>query len=173
MALEDLFAQTVEEWKTHCYNKSFSSNTNDYLNCDAYRSIVLMGPLILPLIYQELKKEPPSSEYFTQEINKFKLKHFDTIDITLGNEEFDRLEQDPEYKQFSHNYDRDTTGTPDFLWSYVVKKIVPEFELSQGNKESDAAIKDMGCGFVGMDTQKMVQETILWLEQNMHQYVQK
>ena len=56
MSLEEQFNKSIEDWKEHCERTINSSNPGDYLNCDAYRNIVNMGPAILPLIRKEFDK---------------------------------------------------------------------------------------------------------------------
>ncbi len=50
MSIEEKFNKNIEEWKNHCYNKSYSSNPGDYVDCKAYIRIINMGKEILPLI---------------------------------------------------------------------------------------------------------------------------
>lgn len=170
MALEDLFAQKVDEWKTHCYNVSHRSFTNYYLDCEAYHDIIAMGPQVLPLIYQELQKEPPSREYFQKEIERLKVKVFGTTDITLSKQEFNTLEQDKEYQQFTHKYLRDTIGDIGFRWSYVIKEIAPEFRIAKGKEGSNAPIEDLGCGFVSIKDDLVIKAILDWLDKNMDKY---
>ena len=51
-AIEKKFVDCVLEWDCHCSKPEIklSSKSSDYLNCDAYREIVRMGPKALPLI---------------------------------------------------------------------------------------------------------------------------
>jgi hypothetical protein len=56
MRLEDEFHQAVEGWREHCERNAFRSDIRSYLDCDAYREIVSMGPGVLPLIRKELGK---------------------------------------------------------------------------------------------------------------------
>jgi hypothetical protein len=44
------FESTLNEWAEHLANVAHMSNPNCYLNCDAFRKLVGMGPKILPLI---------------------------------------------------------------------------------------------------------------------------
>ncbi len=54
--MEDNFHQAVEEWREHCSRNSFHSMPQPYLDCDAYRRLVAMGPKVLPLIREEYAK---------------------------------------------------------------------------------------------------------------------
>lgn len=56
MSLEDNFHQAVEEWRVHCRKNSIHSMPQPYLDCNAYRQIVSMGPNVLPLIRKEYAK---------------------------------------------------------------------------------------------------------------------
>ncbi len=56
MSLEYNFHQAVKEWKDHSKINSIHSMSQPYLDCDAYRRIVNMGPRILPLIREEYAK---------------------------------------------------------------------------------------------------------------------
>ena len=58
MSLEEKFKQYLGEWKQHCESVAFSSNPNDYIDCDAYRNIVEMGQQTLPLIRKVFYDEP-------------------------------------------------------------------------------------------------------------------
>ena len=55
MSFEDNFHQAVEEWREHC-SKTSDPMPQPYLDCDAYRRIVDMGPEVLPLIREEYAK---------------------------------------------------------------------------------------------------------------------
>lgn len=54
--LENNFKQAVNEWKKHCYKVRHHSVDEPYLDCDAYRTIIAMGPKVLPLIRKEYAK---------------------------------------------------------------------------------------------------------------------
>jgi len=56
MPLEEDFYQALGEWKEHCRKNSHHSNYQFMLDCDAYRRIVAMGPVVLPLIKKEYEK---------------------------------------------------------------------------------------------------------------------
>ena len=48
--LEAKFWHSVDAWKTHCETFKHSSNPNDYLKCDGFLDIILMGHKVLPLL---------------------------------------------------------------------------------------------------------------------------
>ena len=57
MSTRTEFNRLFKEWKKYCSGDvRFSSNPMDYLNCDAYRGIVAMGPAVLPLIREAYSK---------------------------------------------------------------------------------------------------------------------
>ncbi len=58
--LEDIFNKDIREWKVYCEKVKFSSNPQDYIDCDAYQNLVKMGPRILPLI-RDLYNKPQES----------------------------------------------------------------------------------------------------------------
>ena len=57
MGLEDKFNEAVKEWKEHCKKNPFYSSPQPYMDCDAYRKIVAMGPEVLHLIRKEYASE--------------------------------------------------------------------------------------------------------------------
>ena len=63
MAITREFKEAVEEWKKHCEEVRFSSLASDYMNCEAYRKIVAMGPAVLPLI-REIYAGPDEDAFF-------------------------------------------------------------------------------------------------------------
>ncbi|GEM_PF-6233791 len=172
MALEDLFAQKAEEWKTHCYNNSYHSNPHFYLDCDAYRSIITLGPQALPLIKEQLQKEVALDQKYHQERDRLKLKVLGTTDIELKGEPYFKILKDPEYQLFEINYKNEIMGNPGIYWCNALKAIIPEFALPIGERGSGLPVERIG-GFVALNVDAVKQATIQWLEENMGKYVQK
>ena len=56
MPVREEFDQALGEWKDHCKRNSFYSMPQPYIDCDAYRRIVAMGPEVLPLIREEYSR---------------------------------------------------------------------------------------------------------------------
>jgi len=50
--LRERFLELRNNWKTHCRNHMMSSITTVYLDCDAFRELVLLGHPIIPLIFE-------------------------------------------------------------------------------------------------------------------------
>ena len=67
-----------------------------------------------------------------------------------------------EYKKSTSDQDMEDPGV---CWCYAVKAIVPEFELSVGERGSGSAVEKIG-GFVGINIVKAREETLKWLDQN-------
>ena len=44
------FYSVADEWKQHCRETSYGFPGKGFLDCDAYRKIISMGPDVLPLI---------------------------------------------------------------------------------------------------------------------------
>ncbi|OGY55730.1 MAG: hypothetical protein A2912_01305 [Candidatus Buchananbacteria bacterium RIFCSPLOWO2_01_FULL_40_23b] len=63
--------------------------------------------------------------------------------------------------------------TPLFGWGYVVEAIIPEFNIQKGEENSTAPIKTLGCGFVGINPQQVIELTLDWLDKNMERYLHK
>ena len=63
MGIEQDFEQNVAEWKQYCESIAYSSNPNDYVNCEPYRRIVAMGKDALPLI-REIYSGPDEDAFF-------------------------------------------------------------------------------------------------------------
>lgn len=55
--IEEKFNENLEAWRGHLKKTLQSSNHMDYIDCDAYRNIVAMGPQVLPLIKNEYEKD--------------------------------------------------------------------------------------------------------------------
>jgi len=55
--LERRFNDALERWKKHCRDNAHFSFAEKYLDSDAYREIVKMGPEVLPLIQQTYASE--------------------------------------------------------------------------------------------------------------------
>jgi len=55
--LEERFNDALERWKKHCRDNAHFSFAERYLDSDAYREIVKMGPEVLPLIKQAYLSE--------------------------------------------------------------------------------------------------------------------
>jgi hypothetical protein len=57
MSIDDVtkaaFEKHLAQWKQHCDDVAHSSRPSDYVDCDAYRSLVQMGKSILPLVKTE------------------------------------------------------------------------------------------------------------------------
>ena len=56
MNLEEKFNRLILDLERHCKNVVYSSNIEDYLNCDAYKEIVNIGEKSLLYIYREMEK---------------------------------------------------------------------------------------------------------------------
>ncbi len=52
MSIEDTFYQAVNEWKEHCRKPEvlYSSNIEVMLSCKAFKMIVELGTIVLPLV---------------------------------------------------------------------------------------------------------------------------
>jgi hypothetical protein len=58
MTLEE-FNKSLEEWRAYCNSNFHSQKPGFYMDCEAYRRIVSMGPQALPFIREAYSKEPP------------------------------------------------------------------------------------------------------------------
>jgi len=81
MDMEEDFKNALNKWKNHISKNNYHSFAGPYLDCDAYRELVSMGPEILPLIREEYSKEQEFNDpgqwwcYLIQEIvPDFKIK---------------------------------------------------------------------------------------------------
>ena len=61
-SLERIFQNSVKWWRDHHKETEFSSNPQDYLDCDAYRSLAVIGKLdkiveiTIPLLRRVISK---------------------------------------------------------------------------------------------------------------------
>ncbi len=96
-SLERIFQNSVKWWRDHYKEKGFSSNPQDYLDCDAYRSLAVIGKLdkkgVSQLIldnwdeipgigYTSLLKEIMGDDFFTPDEMRGKIKEIRAY--TLG-----------------------------------------------------------------------------------------
>ncbi|MEK6917734.1 MAG: hypothetical protein AABW51_02190 [Nanoarchaeota archaeon] len=170
MALEDKFNQAVSEWREHCKNNSFHSVISPYLDCEAYRNIIAMGPAILPLIRDQLKKEIEIGAKYETELKRIKIKVFGTDSVKLCFGNYDKIREDAEYNQYTECRE-ESIGNAGFKWCYAIKTIVPEFGLPIGEKDSGAPIEKVAQGFIGLKVDDVQKATIKWLDDNMSKYV--
>jgi len=170
MSLEDTFHQAVDAWKEHCRTNSTHSFSGPYLDCDAYRRIVLMGPQVLPLIREQLHDEYETAMRYENELKRLKIKVFGTDSVELFGEPYHRICEDEEYQQYQQRYRTEVIGNPGIHWCHAVKDIVPEFGLPVGEKDSGSPIERVASGFVGLRVDEVKQATIRWLDENMHRY---
>src|SRR5574337_762589 len=56
--LRQKYQKYLAQWKQHCENVGFSSNPNDYEECDAVTKIINLGKDVLPLIQETLATDP-------------------------------------------------------------------------------------------------------------------
>lgn len=158
MGLEERFHQAVENWIVHCRNNSVSSSVERYLDCDAYREIVAMGSAVLPLIRDQLQTEYEIGTRYESELERIKLKVFGTKEVDLtsqydGGENYRKIEQDEEYRQYRAGFEQEVSGHPEILWRFVIREIIPEVDLP-------------GEGW----NYRTLKATIEWLDQNMEMY---
>ncbi len=55
--LRNEFEKALQEWREHCRKNSFMAQDRFFIDCDAYRKVVAMGPTILPLILEAMREE--------------------------------------------------------------------------------------------------------------------
>lgn len=51
------FEKALQEWREHCRKNALMSMDRFFIDCDAYRKIVAMGPAVLPLILEVVREE--------------------------------------------------------------------------------------------------------------------
>jgi len=74
-------------------------------------------------------------------------------------------------REYEKSTDHQNMEDPGVCWCYAVKAIVPEFDLSVGDRGSGSAVERIG-GFIGIDIDKAREETLNWLDKNMKRYIQ-
>ena len=62
MQIHTQFNQLRQQWIQHCTTVSFSSHTDDYTNCQAFRDIVNMENDIIPFIIECMVKQKHKSQ---------------------------------------------------------------------------------------------------------------
>lgn len=170
-SIEQEFSKNLKDWKVHCRKNAMHSFSSPYLNCDAYRNLVKMGPKILPFIRDELKRECELDVKYENELNRIKLKVFGTKDVKLLYENYEKISQDNEYQSHACGYDKDIIGNPGIFWCDAIKEIVPEYGLSVGEKDSNSPVKRVAPGFVALSVGEVKKATIKWLDDNMYKYI--
>ena len=55
--LRNEFEKALQEWREHCRKNAFMSMDRFFIDCNAYRNIVAMGPTVLSLILEVVKEE--------------------------------------------------------------------------------------------------------------------
>ena len=163
MSLEQKFQAALKEWKIHVHDNSIHSSFEPYLDCDAYRRIVGMGRMALPLIYQQLKIEVEMQELYGQRLNKIKERVFGTSDVGLFDENYVIIKQDLEYRRYESDYGKEMKGNPGIHWSSALKEIAG-FSLPVGWQGSGAIVQKIG-GFTGIDVHGLQRTMVRWLEE--------
>lgn len=64
-------------------------------------------------------------------------------------------------------------GDPGMRWCYVIKNIVPEFNLSVEEKGSGSPVERVAPGFIGLRVDEVQKAAVKWLDENMHRYIGK
>ena len=57
MELTREYLRLKSEWTDHCQAVQYSGNINTYLDCDAFRQIVALGPDVVPLIMKDYEQD--------------------------------------------------------------------------------------------------------------------
>ena len=169
--IDDRFNQATSEWKKHCHDNGHFSMRGPYLDCDAYRKIVSMGKQILPLIRKQLNHEYETERKYDEELKRLKIKVFGTDKVVLYDKPYFKICKDKEYQKYQKRYDGNVMGNPGELWLYVIKRIVPDFKLRIGKEGSGASIVKLAPGFVGINREGVMKDTLQWLDKNMAKYV--
>jgi hypothetical protein len=74
MDVTERFRRLTGEWARHCQRVAFSSNTNDRLDCEAYRGLVALGPTAVPLVMGRLGAgEDLPWEFVLQEVTGIRM----------------------------------------------------------------------------------------------------
>jgi len=171
MELEDYFHQAVEEWIEHCGRNSHHSFASPYLDCDAYRKIISLGPEVLPLIRNQLNDEHEKDLKYESELRRLKMKVFGTDSVELFDDNYRKMCEDEEYQEYQERRHTDTFGNPGIHWCCAIKKIVPEYRLPVGEKGSGSPVERVAPGFVGLKVYEVKKATIEWLDGNMDKYL--
>lgn len=171
MELEDYFYQAVNEWIEHCRRNSHHSFASPYLDCDAYRRIVSLGPEVLLLIREQLNDEYEKSIKYESELRRLKMKVFGTDSVELFGDDYRKMCEDEEYQEYQERRHADTYGNPGIHWCCALQEIVPEYRLPVGEKGSGSPVERVAPGFVGLKVYEVQKATIEWLDGNMDKYV--
>jgi hypothetical protein len=127
--LEQMFEKELIDWKHHIVDTNYSSNSQAYINCDAYRNIVLMGEEVLPLIRKELETEVAFFEESKEEYKEVE-KRMQGIDNDDLKDKFFRI--DPIYLAWDAKYSLVLGENPHVHFVSAVKEIVGEkFKIPQ------------------------------------------
>ena len=169
--IDDKFHQAVDKWKEHCRENAHFSLPERYLDCEAYLQIVSMGSQILPLIRNQLNSEYETDVKYDAELERLEIKVFGTANVELLFDNYFKICKDEEYKKYQERYRKEVMGNPGILWCEAIKKIVPEFDLPVGEKNSGSPVERVGSVFVALDVRAVQKATIKWLDENMHKYV--
>jgi len=172
MGLENNFYEAVLEWKAHCRKKAIHSFPEPFLNCDAYKRIVSMGPSILPFIHNEIKEEYDMDIKLEKELKIITKKVFGDDSVELFDENYKKICKDKSYQSYQKKYNK-TIGNPGIFWGFAIKEIIPEFRLPIGKKGNKAPITNVAKGFIGLNVEEVQKATIEWLDKNMSKYTPK
>lgn len=154
MSLEDTFNQAVEEWKPHCLNTAHLATREPCLDCDSYKQLVSMGSKALPLIRNQLNKEYELEIEYEAKLKKIKIRLFGTEEVDLFGDNYKKVRKDEEFQQYTEGYHEDVIGNPGFRWNFVLREIIPSFNIESESEKGRKA-------------------TIKWLDDNMNKYMQE
>ena len=63
-------------------------------------------------------------------------------------------------------------GSPGHLWAHALNRITGgEFKMEVGSADSQAVVKRVVPGMVGVDTERLVDHMIRWIHENQHRYM--
>ncbi len=92
--------------------------------------------------------------------------------ISLGPRILPHIQTDLEGDRLRTPWDLVEKGSPGHLWAFALSKVTDgAFRMEVGAEGTQAIVKRVIPGMVGVDTNRLVDHMISWIEENKHKYL--